>query len=175
MNPGGHLATALTLSVVGYVTTGSAELAAGCFAGGFLIDGDHYVDYLAVERQWRRPSPTAFLRYYFTRRHQKVVLPLHSVELMGVLALLTLAWPRPALLGYVAGALLHIVLDMLVNGQCMVRKPMLFYSLAYRASRGFAAAHLEVRGAGPPEVERVLIREFFTWRPLERRLRRKVK
>ncbi|MFQ5897018.1 MAG: hypothetical protein ACE5JN_02050 [Candidatus Methylomirabilia bacterium] len=175
MNPGGHLATTLILSAVGYTATGSAELAAGCFAGGFLIDGDHYVDYLAVERQWRRPSPTAFLRYYFTRRHRKIVLLLHSVELMGMLALLTLAWPRPGLLGYVAGALLHIVLDILVNGEYVLRRPVLFYSFAYRASRRFAAAHLEVRRAVPSEAEQVPIREFFTWRPLERRLRRTMK
>ena len=41
MMPGGHLATAAALGALSYATTGSTELAAGCFAGGFLIDLDH--------------------------------------------------------------------------------------------------------------------------------------
>ncbi|MFQ5829941.1 MAG: hypothetical protein ACE5JD_12415 [Candidatus Methylomirabilia bacterium] len=163
MNPGGHLATTLALSVTGYMVTGSAELAAGCFAGGFLIDGDHYLDYLTVEGQWRRPSPTAFLRYYFTRRNRSAVLPLHSIELMGMLALLALVWPRPALLGYLAGALLHIVLDILINGESTLRQPVLFYSFAYRARMGFSAARLEVRTVVSSEAGQAPIRGFFTW------------
>ena len=168
MRPGGHLTTAVALSGASYIVTGSTELAAGCFAGAFLIDGDHYLDYLIFEGQWRRPSPTTFLRYYFTHRYQWAVLPLHSVELMGVLALLALAWPRPALLGYLLGALLHIVLDILVNGEHMLRRPILFYSLAYRASQGFSAARLMEHLVIPPEVGQAPIREFFTWRPPER-------
>lgn len=169
MRPGGHLATAVALSGAGYVVTGSAELAAGCLAGAFLIDGDHYLDYLIFEGQWRRPGPTTFLRYYFTHRNQWSVLPLHSLELMGVLALLALVWPRPALLGYLLGALLHIVLDMVVNGEHILRRPILFYSLAYRASQGFSAARLMGRLFIPPEVGQAPVREFFTWRPPERR------
>ncbi len=109
MRPWGHLATAVALSGAGYVVTSSPELAAGCFAGAFLIDGDHYLDYLVFEGQWRRPSPTVFLRYYFTHRYQWAVLPLHSLELMGLLALLALVWPYRVLQGYLLGALLHIV------------------------------------------------------------------
>src|SRR5437773_4362068 len=60
MRPGGHLATAVVLSGTGYGVTGSAELAAGCFAGAFMIDVDHYLDYLTVEGQWRRPGPAQF-------------------------------------------------------------------------------------------------------------------
>src|SRR5437762_12639730 len=66
MMPGGHLATSLALGGVAYASTGSVEAAAGCFAGGFLIDVDHYLDYLLFEKQWRRPSPISFLRYYFS-------------------------------------------------------------------------------------------------------------
>lgn len=169
MRPGGHLATAVALSGAGYLGTGSAELAAGCFTGAFLIDGDHYLDYLIFEGQWRRPSPTTFLRYYFTHRYQWAVLLLHSLELMGLLALLALAWPRLALLGYILGALLHIVLDILVNGEHMLTRPILFYSLAYRASLRFSAARLMGPLVIPPEVGQAPVREFFTWRPPERR------
>lgn len=151
---------------------GFVELAVGCFAGGFLIDGDHYLDYLAFEGQWRRPSPTEFLRYYFTHRYQRIVLPLHSLELMGALALLALAWPRPGLLGYLLGAALHIGLDMLVNGEHILERPVLFYSFAYRASLGFSTSRLEARLVIPPEAGKAPIREFFTWRPREQKLDR---
>jgi len=168
VRPGGHLATALALSGAGYMVTGSVELAAGCFTGAFLIDGDHYLDYLIFERQWRRPSPTTFLRYYFTHRNRLTVLPLHSWELMGFLALLALAWPHPALLGYLLGAFLHIVLDILVNGEHMLKRPILFYGLAYRASQGFSTARLIVPLIIPSDVGQAPVREFFTWRPPER-------
>ena len=170
VRPGGHLATALALSGAGYMVTGSVELAAGCFTGAFLIDGDHYLDYLIFEGQWRRPSPTTFLRYYFTHRNGLAVLPLHSWELMGFLALLALAWPHPALLGYLLGALLHIVLDILVNGEHILTRPILFYSFVYRASQEFSTARLIVPLIIPSDVGQAPVREFFTWRLPEKRL-----
>src|ERR1041384_2625472 len=97
MMPGGHLATAIALSGAAYLSTGSAEAGLGCFAGGFLIDFDHYLDYLFFEKQWRRPGPLDFLRYYFANRPRKLVLPLHSAELMTILLLVSLAHPRPLL------------------------------------------------------------------------------
>jgi len=51
VEPVGHLATAIALSGVGYMVTGFAEVAVGCFAGGFLIGTDHYLDYPLIERQ----------------------------------------------------------------------------------------------------------------------------
>lgn len=172
MKPGGHLATAAALSGAGYAVTGSLELAAGCLAGGFLIDADHYLDYLIFEGQWRHPSPTDFLRYAFTYRYKKIVEPLHSFELVGLLALLALVWPRAALLGYIVGALLHITLDILVNGEHILRQPVLFYSFVYRACRGFSAARLFSRLVIPPGAGQAPLREFFTWRPQARRVDR---
>lgn len=170
MGPGGHLATAVALSATGYAATGSLELSAGAFAGAFLIDVDHYLDYLTVEGQWRRPGPLAFLSYYFGHRFRRVVLPLHSLELMGLLALFAVAWPRGALLGYLAGAWLHLVLDILVNGEHLLRRPLLFYSVLYRAAHGFAAETLLARVTLPRDAGTRPIREFFRWRPAERRL-----
>lgn|SRR5215510_888334 len=170
MRPGGHLATAVALSGTGYGITGSAELAAGCFAGAFMIDVDHYLDYLTVEGQWRRPGPARFLRYYFAHRYHRLVLPLHSIELMSALVTLAVAWPRLALVGYVTGALLHLLLDVLVNGQQLLLRPVLFYSIAYRARLGFSRDHLVDRLALPPHVGDHPVREFFTWRPTEHRL-----
>src|SRR5579885_181723 len=100
MMPGGHLATSVALGGVAYASTGSIEVATGCFAGGFLIDVDHYLDYLVFEKQWRRPGPLSFLRYYFSFCPRKLVLPLHSAEFMAVLFALMLRHPWPLLVGY---------------------------------------------------------------------------
>jgi hypothetical protein len=170
VRPGGHLATTAALSAASYAVTGSAELAAGCFVGGFLIDLDHYLDYLTVEGQWRRPSPSEFLHCYFGHRYRRLVLPLHSLELMSTLAVLAVAWPQAALLGYILGALLHLALDVLVNGQQILLRPLLFYSLAYRARLGFARERLIARLEIPFRPGDDLAREFLTWRPPERRL-----
>ncbi len=170
MRPGGHLATAFALGAAGYAVTGSTELAAGCVAGAFLIDVDHYLDYLTVEGQWRRPGPAAFLRYYFTSRPRRFVLPLHSVELVALLTALLTVWPRPGLLGYVAGAVLHLLFDVLVNGEQILRQPLSFYSLAYRAWLGFAADRLTHALVVPADAGARPFREFFGWRARERRL-----
>lgn len=169
MMPGGHLATAAALSGVAYATSGSTELAAGCFFGGFLIDVDHYLDYLVFEGQWRRPSPAAFLRYYFTLQLRRVVLPLHSWELMTALTVLaTFAWQQPFLIGYLMGAAMHLVFDILVNGDHALRRPVMFYSFIYRASQNFAAAKLLEAVTIASGTDSHPYREFFRWRPPEK-------
>jgi len=164
--PGGHLATSLALSGVAYASSGSLEAAAGCLAGGFLIDFDHYLDYLVFEKQWHRPGPLSFLRYYFTYSPKKLVLPLHSAEFMTVLFLVILAHPWPWLIGYWFGALMHLVFDVLVNGDNALKRPVLFYIFTYRAAHRFAAGKLlDVIPAAA--AGRAPIREFFRWRPVE--------
>jgi hypothetical protein len=170
MMPGGHLATSIGLGAVAYATTGSLEAAAGCVAGGFLIDFDHYLDYLIFEKQWRRPGPTSFLRYYFEYCPKKLVLPLHSAEFMLLLLLIMLFYPRPFLVGYWVGALMHLIFDILVNGDYALKRPVPFYVFAYRASQGFLAEKLldVEKGAAAPHAGKP-IREFFRWRPLNER------
>ncbi len=168
MMPGGHLATSLALAGVAYATTGSVETAAGCFAGGFLIDVDHYLDYLVFEKQWRRPSPVRFLRYYFSSSPRRLVLPLHSAEFMAVLFGLIVAHPWPMLVGYWIGALMHLTFDVLVNGDVGLKKPVLFYFFAYRARYRFAAEHL-IRANVSLKASPRPIRDFFRWKPVEER------
>ena len=163
--PGGHLATSLALSGLAYVSTGSAEAAAGCFAGGFLIDVDHYFDYLVFEKQWRRPDPVSFLRYYFANSPKNLVLPLHSAELMTVLFTIMLIQRWPLLIGYWVGALMHLVFDVLVNGEHALKRPWLFYVFTYRAVHQFAAEKLMDSDA--PAGGTAPIREFFRWRPVD--------
>jgi hypothetical protein len=168
MMPGGHLATALTLGATTYYSTGSIEASAGAFAGGFLIDIDHYLDYLLFERQWRRPSPVSFLQYYFTNRPRKLVLPLHSAELMTLLFALILIHPWPMLAGYWVGAAMHLVFDVLVNGEYGLRRPISFYVFSYRAFHGFAADNLLNDVVVSSEAGSHPVRDFFVrWRPIE--------
>lgn len=170
MMPGGHLATAAALGGVAYAASGSAEAAAGCFAGGFLIDVDHYVDYLVFEKQWRKPGPLSFLRYYFAYSPQKLVLPLHSFELMTVLQVMNFIYPIPLLIGYWFGAAMHLIFDILINGDHALRRPFLFYFFTYRVAHRFAAANL-LDVVVPAEAGTHPIREFFTIQPFGRHTR----
>jgi hypothetical protein len=164
MMPGGHLVTAAALGGVAYAVSGSAAAAAGCFAGGFLIDVDHYLDYLVFEKQWRKPSPLSFLRYYFAYSPVKLVLPLHSLELMTALLIITLVYPMPFLFGYWLGALMHLIFDILINGDHALKRPVLFYFFTYRMNQRFAAANL-LDVVVPANAGMNPIREFFTIQP----------
>jgi hypothetical protein len=167
MMPGGHLATSLLLSGGAYAYTRSAPLAAGCILGGFLIDFDHYLDYVVFERQWRRSSPASFLRYYFTYQLQRVVLPLHSLELMIALVAAAVFWPHPVLIGYLLGATMHLVFDILINGSHLLKRRVLFYSFVYRALQGFSAEKLMDTITVPAGTGEHPFLEFFKWRPPE--------
>ncbi|HLH32293.1 MAG TPA: hypothetical protein VKY31_13900 [Terriglobia bacterium] len=166
MMPGGHLATSIALGGVAYASTGSIEVATGCFVGGFLIDVDHYLDYLFFEKQWRRPSPLSFLRYYFSFCPKKLVLPLHSAEFMAILLSFILRHPWPLLVGYWVGALMHLIFDVLVNGDVGLERPVLFYFFSYRARYRFAAEHF-IRADVTAQATRRPIRDFFRWKPVE--------
>jgi hypothetical protein len=145
---------------VSYATTGSVELAAGTFAGGFLIDLDHYVDYVVFERQLSL-NPFKFLNYYYSERYSWVVLMLHSYELMMVLAVTALLTGWQWLTGYLLGAAMHLTFDIAINGQAALRNPFRFYSFFYRWREGFAKEHLLF---GPEELkeERLSIPEVST-------------
>jgi hypothetical protein len=165
MMPGGHLATSIALSGVAYAATGSVEAAAGCIAGGFLIDVDHYLDYLLFEKQWRRPWPRSFLSYYFKQSPRRFVLPLHSAELMTFLLAVLLYHPWPLLVGYWFGAAMHLTFDVLVNGEYAIKRALLFYVFSYRARHRFAASELiDHKPLSPAAGERPIL-EFFQWRP----------
>jgi len=114
---------------------------AGLAAGGFLIDVDHVVDYVVVERR-RDLRPSAFLRYYLTGQARQAVLALHSYELLGLLAFLAWVTNSQIAWGYVLGMLLHLPLDIVFNGQLVSRGLVPFYSLVYRWRAGFLADRL---------------------------------
>ena len=156
MSPGGHLVTTAAACAAVYAGTGSMEFVAGLAAGGFLIDVDHVVDYVLFERQ-RDLRPASFLRYYLGGRVERVVLVLHSYELLALLA--ALAWFTQVewLWGWVFGMLLHLPLDIIFNGKFASGGLLHFYSFIVRARAGFRAARFTDRRVKPVPAD-----EFWT-------------
>jgi hypothetical protein len=148
VSPGGHLLTTAAACAAVYAGTGSTELVAGLAAGGFLIDVDHMVDYVLFERQ-RDLRPGAFLRYYLSGRAERVVLMLHSYELLALLAVLAWITRVDWLWGWVFGMLLHLPLDVIFNGKFASGGMLHFYSFIVRARAGFRAAHFTDRPVVP--------------------------
>ena len=141
MSPGGHLVTTAIAGGAVLASTGSIPLTAGLVVGGFLIDVDHVVDYLLVERR-RELTPDAFLRYYTEGHARRMVLALHSYEVF--LALAALAWWLGSVwvAGYLAGGAMHLALDIGFNGRLTPRNIFAFYSFGFRWAHGFDALTL---------------------------------
>jgi hypothetical protein len=138
--------------------TGSLPITAGIAVGGFLIDVDHALDYVLVERQ-RDLRPAAFLRYYMERRPRRAVLVLHSYELFAIL--IALAWwsQSLALWGYLLGGFMHLGLDLRFNGEAIPRSISAFYSFSYRLAHRFDTRVL--LGDGPVAIPRTFWGSFF--------------
>jgi hypothetical protein len=121
--------------------TGSWSATVAVAAGGFLIDVDHVLDYVLLERN-RRLTPDAFLRSYLEGRVQWAVLILHSYELFAALG--CIAWWTGSLwlTAYLWGATLHLALDLTFNGEVTPNSIVAFYSFTYRLAHGFDARRL---------------------------------
>jgi hypothetical protein len=158
MSPGGHLVTTAIAGGIVLAATGSLPLTAGIAVGGFLIDVDHVVDYVTVERR-RELTPAAFLRYYTAGRAQRAVLTLHSYEVF--LALAVLAWWLDSrwLAGYLAGGAMHLALDIVFNGRLTQKNIFAFYSLGFRLVHRFD--HEVLFGSEPLIVPVGFWRSFF--------------
>jgi len=141
VSPGGHLLTTVAACGTAVALTGSWPLTAGVALGGFLIDVDHALDYVLVERQ-RDLRPGAFLRYYLAGRARRTVLLLHSYELFAILTALTWWTDAPVLWGYLLGGLMHLALDIVFNGELTPRSIGAFYSFSYRLAHGFESRTL---------------------------------
>lgn len=160
VSPGGHLLTTLAACGASLFLTRdlplapSLTLAGGIAAGGFLIDVDHAVDYVLLERQ-RRLTPAAFLRHYLEGRVKRVVLVLHSYEMFALLGLLAWTLDALALWGYLLGGLMHLALDIVFNGELVPNSIAAFYSFTYRLMHRFDAAALSgLRGQHYTSSER---------------------
>jgi hypothetical protein len=69
---------------------------------------------------------------------------------------------------------MHLAFDMLVNGEHILRRPVLFYSFVYRARRRFLARAMMDLDVAPAQVSDPY-RAFFTWKPGVKRERRSAK
>jgi hypothetical protein len=142
MSPGGHAVTTLVASAATAYLTGSLPVAAAVALGGFFIDIDHAVDYVLFNGQ-RDLRPAVFLRYYLEALPRRVVLALHSWELFLILAVVAWVTRSPLLWGYLGGAAMHLVLDIIFNGELLPHNILAFYSFTYRAAHGFSGAALQ--------------------------------
>lgn len=152
MSPGGHLVTTAVACAAVYAGTESAALTAGLAAGGFLIDVDHVVDYVLVERQ-RDLRPSSFLKYYLDGKARRVVLVLHSYELLVLLAALAWVTRVECLWGWVFGMMLHLPLDIIFNGKFASGGLVHFYSFLVRARAGFLSERFTDRARRPVSDE----------------------
>lgn len=141
MSPGGHLATTALACAAAHAAGASPALIAGVAMGGFLIDLDHVLDYVAFERR-RDLRPAAFLKYYTEQRAQRLVLLLHSYEMLALLTGLAWVTGWSGLWGYVAGMAFHLPLDIIFNGRVLSRNLVPFYSFTVRWRAGFRAEPL---------------------------------
>jgi hypothetical protein len=136
MSPGGHAVTTVVASAATAYLSGSLSLATAVALGGFFIDVDHAIDYVLFNRP-RDLRPMAFLRYDLEGRPQQVVLALHSWELFALLAAVAWWMEWPLLWGYLGGAAMHLLLDIVFNGALLPTNVVAFYSFTYRAAHGF--------------------------------------
>jgi hypothetical protein len=141
VSPGGHLVTTLAACAASAAAGSPWSLTAGIVLGGFLIDVDHAIDYVLVERQ-RDLRPAAFLRYYVDGRVRRALMILHSYETFTLLGLLAWWVNVLPLWGYLMGALMHLALDIIFNGQQTPRSIGAFYCFAYRLVHRFDMAVL---------------------------------
>jgi len=141
MSPGGHLLTTAAVCAVTHTLGAPWSLTAAVAAGGFLIDLDHVVDYVVFEDR-RALTPGAFLRHYVEGRMRRTVLMLHSYELVALLGLLAWWTESVTLFGYLGGAVMHLVLDLIWNGRLTPHSIVAFYSFAYRAAHHFDGQQL---------------------------------
>jgi hypothetical protein len=158
MSPGGHLVTTAIAGGAALAATGSIPLTLGIVGGGFLIDVDHVVDYVTVERR-RDLTPAAFLRYYMAGRARRLVLALHSYELLLALAVLAWGTDSVSLTGYLMGAAMHLALDIVFNGRLTPKNIFAFYSFGFRLVHRFDAEVL--MGSTPRIVPEAFWRSFF--------------
>ena len=138
-----HVAASVVVSGGIYATTGSLLMTAVSFAAGWLVDCDHFLDY--VLEHGPRFDYQYFFRTFSEHRYRRARLFLHGWEWPA--ALLWAAWQtgwHPVAVGLAAGWFHHLVLDQSGN-VCRLHA----YSIVGRALHRFR--YHESFGPGPGE------------------------
>ncbi|MBN1309144.1 MAG: hypothetical protein JXA18_14565 [Chitinispirillaceae bacterium] len=132
MKPAAHFAASAVVSASIYLSTKSVPVAGASFMCGFLIDVDHFLDY--IREYGFRTDSKDFFRVFHETRFTKLVLFLHAWE--WTIGLFFLAWFsgwNELILGSFVGVFHHLVLDQWANGATAWG-----YFFSYRAVKGFS-------------------------------------
>ena len=125
---------------------GLADPVAGClfWAGGVLIDTDHYFDHIAINRNWslRRAYRwhLAYAKWLVGRPCQRTLLVFHTIESLALIAMSALVFPF--LWPLFQGMLFHLFLDKVQDfrtGLPWVRAVSVFQWLRWARDREFLA------------------------------------
>ena len=139
MKPIHHVALSIVIAGGSYALTSSPQIAAVTFAVGALLDSDHLID--------SRGKPQLSSSFY--EKQEKLLILLHSYELLIPLWLLALVFGFLPLALWVSIAFVaHLVTD-----QVAYRPHLLFYSLLFRASRGFKSQDIQGSASSIPQLE----------------------
>jgi membrane-bound metal-dependent hydrolase YbcI (DUF457 family) len=112
-----HVGLSLSVALGVYTLSGSAVMAAASFIAGVFVDVDHAFDYL---REYRfRPDIRFFFRTFHETLYRRVVLLLHSWELLVLLAA-GAVWSRgnSVVAGILIGLTQHMIADQFTNPVC---------------------------------------------------------
>ncbi len=115
MRAAGHGALSLVAGGSLWLVCNSFAAAAACLLTGLLLDMDHLVDYFL--HQPRSNTLGDLVDVCENCRLQKVILPLHSLELLipCILAAVMLPGQRLLLIGMAMGLGSHLLADQLSN------------------------------------------------------------
>jgi len=136
-----HVVASSILGGIMYTTTNSLTLAISAVISGVLIDLDHILDYLFFAKD--KFSIKNFFTWCNKSLWDRLAVVFHSWELMIIFVVLCCLFHNPILIGTVAGALLHLIMDQFMNYKTApIHK--LFYFLIFRTSKGFRRKYILV-------------------------------
>jgi len=132
MKPQYHLGISLAVSLALYAWLRDIALAVSSFAAGFLIDIDHYFDYV-LTYGLRFNARHFYSSFYGAGEYTRIIIILHAWEWLAVLLAVPwwIGW-NPVLTGALIGLGHHFLLDQIFNPAFP-----LTYFFTYRLRHGF--------------------------------------
>ncbi len=135
MDPEYHLVSSVLGGIIIYFFTGSGLMFFLFFAGGFLIDLDHVIDF------WIYKKRITYTKEFFSGFHRnwgKLPILFHSIEFLPLLMILgVIAGLHEYAFVLVLGMLLHLTMDALHNSADKYT-----YFLTYRMINNFKTKEL---------------------------------
>lgn len=113
MKPSTHAISSAVAAGAAYAVTSSSEFSLAIFLAGVFIDLDHLLDY--VREYGLQPKPVFCYHKFRKTEFRRLVLLLHSWELISGLWLAAVVFGNQLMAGTAAGMTLHLVLDQVGN------------------------------------------------------------